>query len=89
MRIWLFLNLPVEMFVKTIVAKATCCTIGVLFVGLMLTSSAYSQGLMRKAVAIWLFDEDGGKKVTDLPAIITMASSRENPNGCLVNSDRQ
>ena len=65
MRIWLFLNLPVEIFVKTIIAKATCFTISVLFAGLMLASTAYSQGLMSKAVAIWLFDEDGGKKTND------------------------
>ena len=61
----LFLNLPVKLFVKTVIVRATFFTISVLFVALMLTSAGYSQGLMSKAMAIWLFDEDGGKKVSD------------------------
>ena len=50
---------------KIIIAKATLFAISFLFVNLMLTGAVHSQGLLSKAVAIWLFDEDGGKRVSD------------------------
>ena len=50
---------------KNILAKATLCAVSFLFVSLILSSAAHSQGFMSKAVAIWLFDEDGGKRIND------------------------
>ncbi|MDE0503150.1 MAG: LamG domain-containing protein [Candidatus Poribacteria bacterium] len=50
---------------KIIIPKVAAFVISLAFVGLLFTGAAHSQGLMSKAVAIWLFDEDGGKKVKD------------------------
>ena len=50
---------------KKIIVKVTFFAICGLFLSLTLTHVAHSQGLLKDAVAIWLFDEDGGKKVSD------------------------
>ena len=47
------------------IARFTLFAISLLFVSLLLADSAHSQPFMRNVVAIWLFDEDGGKKVND------------------------
>ncbi len=46
-------------------SKVTLFGISFLFVCLIFTSTAHSQPFLRKAVAIWLFDEGTGKKVND------------------------
>jgi hypothetical protein len=48
-----------------IISRFTLFSISSLFVSLLLANVAHSQGFMKNAVAIWLFDEDGGKKVND------------------------
>ena len=50
---------------KTIIVKVTFFAISCFFLSLTVTHVAHSQGLLKDAVAIWLFDEDGGKKVND------------------------
>ena len=51
---------------KEIITKVSLFTVSIVFVGsLLFTIEAHSQGLMSKAVAIWLFDEDRGKEVSD------------------------
>ena len=50
---------------KTIIVKVALFAISCFFLSLTVTHIAHSQGLLKDAVAIWLFDEDGGKKVND------------------------
>lgn len=50
---------------KTVIAKVTLFVISCLVLSFTLTHVAHSQNLLKDAVAIWLFDEDGGKKVND------------------------
>ncbi len=61
----LYLHLPGKLPMKIIIVKVSVFVISFVFLGLLFTGVAHSQGLMSKAVAIWLFDEDGGKKTND------------------------
>ena len=56
---------PINDFMKTIISRFTLFAISSILVSLTLTDVAHSQGFMKNAVAVWLFDEDGGKKVND------------------------
>ena len=54
-----------QKFMKKIIPKVTLFAISFLFVGMALTSLAHAQPFMKNAVAVWLFDEERGKQVTD------------------------
>lgn len=50
---------------KTVVSRFTLFCISFLLVSLLAANVAHSQGFMKNAVAIWLFDEGKGKQIND------------------------